>query len=107
MASFWRNPLKYIVNLIPQDSDRQGGIGPFKYSKDHPFHRAFELHDDDYTNSQTSGKRLSQADWEFFYRCVLIANAQQDPIQKCRLAEELCFMFKAIRAGGRYFWDGE
>lgn len=104
MKRFWKTILSKI---LPKDPSNDCGFGPFKLPHDHPFTRACELHDFEFVESATSGRRLSEVDWDLFYRWVLIAGAEADPIKRCRLASEICTYWPLARRGGRLLWDGK
>lgn len=100
------NPLKWILNLLPTDESDTAGWGPFKLDPEHPFQRAARLHDISFRNSATSGERLSEVDWQLFWRFAMIARAEQDPIKRCRLANDICKYWPLARSFGRYLYDG-
>lgn len=102
--SFWS---KILGKIFPQDSSDDCGVGPFKLPHNHPFTRACELHDFEFVESAHSGKRLSEVDWDLFYRWTLIAQAEMDPLKRCKLAEEICYYWPLARRFGGLFWDGD
>lgn len=105
VTRFLRNPLKSILNALPQDPDDSAGWGPFKLPPEHPFHRAARLHDIAFRNSATGTDRLSEQDWLLFWRFVMLARAEPDPIQRCHLAMDACRYWPLARHFGRYLWD--
>lgn len=100
------NPLKWFLNLLPVDESDDAGWGPFKLPPEHPFHRAARLHDISFRNSGSNTERLSEADWLLFWRFVMLARAEPDPIQRCHLAMDACKYWPLARHFGRYLWDG-
>jgi hypothetical protein len=97
---------KIFGRIIPQDTSDDCGVGPFKLPHNHPFTRACQLHDYEFVESHRSGKRLSEVDWDLFYRWVLIAAAEPEPLKRCRLAEDICQYWPIARRFGGWFWDG-
>lgn len=64
--------------LIPYDETVQGGVFGFSLPPDHPFERAFEVHDSWYDQliDGTSPKTLKQIDKEFYWNCMRIAASE-------------------------------
>lgn len=101
--------LKKLLNyILPEDPDDSAGYGPFRLPSPECdwMARAATLHDWEFTNAEKSGKRLSEVDWELFYRWVLEAKSEQDPAKRCHRAREICRYWPLARIAGRYLWDG-
>lgn len=102
------NPLRWLINLFPPEKDNSAGWGPFRLPADAEWmERAAKLHDFDFVESATSGQRLSQADSELFWRWALEADAEEDPIKRCKKFGQICEYWPIARKAGRYFWDGK
>lgn len=100
------NPLKWLLSLIPPESNDSAGWGPFRLPEDAKWmERAAKLHDHSFQHSDMSGERLSEADASLFYRWSLEANAELDPIKKCRKYGQICRYWPMARRFGRYLWD--
>ncbi len=102
------NPLKWFLSLLPPESDNSAGWGPFRLPTDAEWmQRAATLHDYDFENSKKSGRKLSEADSDLFYRWTLEAHAEPDPIKRCHKFAQICRYWPLARGFGRYLWDGE
>jgi len=100
------NPLKWLLNLFPPESDDSAGWGPFRLPDDCAWmNRAAKLHDWDYVHSAAGSKKRSEADFDLFYRWTLEARAEQDPIARCHKAQAICKYWPIARTAGLYFWD--
>ena len=107
------NPLKWLINQFKPESNDSAGIGPIRLGKDYDWmQRAWRLHDYDYEESDyrvtpdkpVPAKRRSESDWDAFYRLVLLAKAEADPIKRCHMALQICEVWPWARQGGLYFW---
>lgn len=97
------------MRLLPQDSDISCGYGPLKLRYDHPFTRACELHDWEYSQSHadTPDKPIARVDWDLFYRWVIISKSASTDSERCRLALDICIYWPLARLGGVVLWDGD
>lgn len=105
------NPLKWLLNKLPSSSEvdpaNAAGWGPFRLpARCKWMQRAAALHDWEFDNAEKEGKQLSQVDWDLFRRWSLEANAELDPIKRCRMAKDICTYWPYARGFGRYLWDG-
>lgn len=101
---------KIIRTILPVDRDNSCGYGPFKLPEDHPFTPACNLHDweFDQANKGAPDKPLDKADWDLFYRWVLIANNSTGSYEeKCALAMQICKLWPLARTFGGVLWDGD
>lgn len=107
------NPLKWLINQFKPESNDSAGIGPIRLGDDYDWmQRAWRLHDYDYRESDyretpdvpVPAKRRSESDWDAFYRLVLLAKAEADPIKRCHMALQICEVWPWARQGGLYFW---
>lgn len=110
------NPLKWWINRKLPEADNRAGIGPFRLGEDYDWmHRAWVLHDHDYSESDyrvtpdtpVPKLRRSESDWNSFWRLVMLARAEPDPIKRCRKAHQICEIWPIARRGGLYFWGPE
>jgi hypothetical protein len=100
------NPLKWFLNLFPAEANDSAGWGPFRLPDDAQWmQRAAKLHDWAYTNSSDGTQKRSEADWDLFWRWALEAKSEQDPIKRCKRAQQICDYWKIARRGGLYLWD--
>jgi hypothetical protein len=101
------NPLKWLLNLLPQDPSDEAGWGPFRLPADADWmQRAARLHDIEFRESVTSGRRLSEVDSDLFWRWALLARNAEDPMEQCRRMKQICKYWPIARKVGRYFFDG-
>lgn len=107
MTSFWRNPIHWLLNMRKAEADNTSGWGPFRLPADAQWmDRASVLHDYDYARSDDfpNEKRESQSDWEWFWRCVLIASKEEDSLKRVRMAMQICKYFPILKHAGHYLW---
>ena len=104
---FWRNPLHWLLNLTKPESDNSAGWGPFRLPEDAQWMQlAANAHDFDYARSDVAPdeKRRSEADFDLFWRWALFAHGQEDPIQRCKMAKQICEYWPLARTAGVYLW---
>lgn len=102
------NPLKWILNLFPPEKNDSAGWGPFRLPEDAKWmERAAPRHDYEFEHSADSGRRLSEEDAHLFYAWSLMANAEVDPLRRCKKYEQMCKYWPLARGFGRYLWDGK
>jgi hypothetical protein len=100
------NPLKWFINLFPPENNDSAGVGPFRLPKRCQWmERAANLHDWEFENASKTGKKLSEVDGDLFYRWVLEARAETDPMRRCQAFGDICRYWPIARHVGRYFWD--
>ena len=100
------NPLKWLLSKFPSDPSNQAGWWFFRLpARCEWMQRAAALHDWEFENAKKEGKPLSQVDFDLFRRWTLQANAELDPIKRCRMAKDICTYWPYARGFGRYLWD--
>jgi len=99
---------RIIRRLLPDDKTVRCGYSIFSLPRDHPFERACGLHDYQYelAHKGINEQTLLEADWDLFYRFVLIAKAAPTPEARCRLGMTICKIWPLARLGGAILWDG-
>lgn len=101
---------KRLLNrILPEDKEVGCGYGPFKLSRDHPFTPACNLHDKDFEDAHNgiNERTIDEADWNLFWRMVLIAKSQTTPEKQCAMALEICLEWPLARGFGGITWDGD
>lgn len=97
------------MSILPSDPEVGCGYGIFKLSSSHPFTQACALHDHEFDLAAESkpAKTRAQADWELFYRWVLIAKSEENIERRMKLVWEICTYWPLARLGGALMWDGD
>lgn len=75
-----------------------------------PFQQAAALHDYDFDQAhklkKSYEKTRAQADWDLFYRLVLIAKSEGDADKRCDRAMTICRYWPLAREYGHLWWEG-
>lgn len=106
------NPLRWLLNLRRPEANNSAGWGPFRLPEDAKWiERAAVEHDFDYLLSETpellteyDHATRSESDAHFFYVLCLLANAEKDPIKRCKMYGQICKYWPVARYGGQYLW---
>jgi hypothetical protein len=101
--------MKRFLNwLLPEDPDDSAGYGPFRLPAECEWmQRAAKLHDYEFEHAEGRGKRVSEVDFDLFYRWVLEARSAEGPLERCKRASQICRYWPIARRFGRLIWDGE
>lgn len=111
MTSFFSNPLKYILNnWLPQDSNDSAGWGPFRLPSPECdwMQEGARVHDYQYEHSGDRGNdmRASESDGQLFRNWCRAAEAEFDPLKKCKRYAQICKYWPYVRLlGPSYLWD--
>lgn len=107
------NPLRWLLNLRRPEANDSAGYGPFRLPEDARWMEIAAIkHDADYEVSDTpklvtvyDNARRSESDAHLFYAWSLQANAEKDPIKRCKMYGQICRYWPIARYGGQYLWS--